>query len=84
MDKSFVMLVGLPGAGKSTHAEERFKKEADTVIVTPDARLENLAAEKGITYAEAFRNHLHEINASVIAEAREAFAAGKKVVWDEQ
>jgi predicted kinase len=83
MDKSFVMLVGLPGAGKSTMAVEKYAADPDAVVITSDTILEGIAADKNITYAQAFAEHMGEANAACFAQAREAFAAGKKVVWDQ-
>jgi predicted kinase len=83
MDKSFVMLVGLPGAGKTTLAIEKYGNDPDTIIVSSDAHLEAIAKERGVSYAQAFSENQGEANAKCIAEAKSAFAAGKRVVWDQ-
>lgn len=83
MDKSFVMMVGLPGAGKSTRASEQFDAKDNTVIITSDAYIEQAAADDGITYAEAFDQYGAEATSACVAQARIAFAAGKNVVWDQ-
>ena len=83
MDKTFTMMVGLPGAGKSTIAAERFQDNDKTVIVSSDGYIERYAAEKGISYSQAYDEYLTEANARCMQDARGAFATGKNVVWDQ-
>lgn len=82
MENSFVMLVGLPASGKSTYAAEHFDP-SNKIFISSDAYLEDFALQKGITYAEAYDTHISEANARCMIDAREAFAQGKDVVWDQ-
>lgn len=83
MDKSFVMLVGLPGSGKSTLVAEKYAADPEAVVITSDSFLDQVATDKGISYAQAYADYLGEANAACFTLAREAFAQGKKVIWDQ-
>lgn len=48
-----IMMVGLPGTGKSTFINQNFK---DLNVVSTDNIIEQMASEKGITYSEAFND----------------------------
>lgn len=80
---TFTLLSGVPASGKSTYAHFRQKAEPDTVVISSDARIEEIAARDGITYQEAYVAHAGAVREAIRAEAREAFGAGRDVLWDQ-
>lgn len=48
------ILIGLPGSGKSTWTEQFVRANPDVVVCSTDNMIEDWAAEKGMTYTEAF------------------------------
>ena len=83
-DPVFIMLVGLPGSGKSTFAE-RFIADSvgDVVYISTDSFIEGRAAEAGITYDEAWPNHIKEATDAAWARFRSALRRNASVVWDQ-
>lgn len=75
------ILVGVPGAGKSTWLNANYDEERD-VIISIDNILEGIAKEKGLTYNDVFKAHVDDAGKQATALAREAIAAKKDVIWD--
>lgn len=74
-----VMLVGLPGSGKST-----FRSRYPGVhIASSDDEIEKHAESVGKTYSEVFTDFAGAANAAMTRGVREAFVAGKDVIWDQ-
>lgn len=77
-----VVLVGLPGSGKSTLRKAMFTED-DYVVVSTDDTITEIAEQRGETYNECFKPYIG------IAEfvAREQFARairqGRSIVWDQ-
>lgn len=81
----FIMLVGVPAAGKSYFIEHRLSSmvSGETVIVSTDDIIEEHAASVGKTYNDVFSEQIGQAQHRADALARAAFAAGKNVVWDQ-
>ena len=50
----FIVLVGLPGSGKSTYTKTTFVGRADVAVISTDGIIENFAEHHGKTYDEVF------------------------------
>ena len=74
------MLIGVPASGKSTWREQH---AGDAVIVSTDDILEQTAAARGATYNEVFKENIKFATQLADERAREAFSAGKDVIWDQ-
>jgi predicted kinase len=83
MDNSFVMLIGLPGCGKSTRALDILKRNPRYIIISSDTFIEDAAAKDSTDYQTAFLKYRHEAERHCYSEARKAFANGISVIWDQ-
>ena len=79
------MLVGPPGSGKSTWIREfmNHKNEDEYVIVSSDDIIMELGKEKGLNYKEAFDKHAKQAMKVMKANAKQAFADKKNIIWDQ-
>ena len=82
-----VMLVGLPGSGKSTAAERlasamRSQGRACEIVST-DAFLETEAVSRGMSYAAMFTQAYETAEARMWKQAREAAGRRLSVIWDQ-
>lgn len=75
------MLIGVPGSGKSTwrHANPL----PGAVVISTDDYIDHVAAERGITYSEAFKDHIKAATRLADQRAAIAFRDGRDVVWDQ-
>ena len=76
------VLIGLPGSGKSTWTN-RLRATTDFVYLSTDKHLEDYARQAGVSYSEAFEQHIGQATEKMKAEARQAFADGVNIVWDQ-
>lgn len=76
----FYMLIGVPGAGKSTWIKQH---NHDAVVVSSDDYIEKQAAEKGTSYNSEFAGTIKAATAHATQTAKEAFANGRDVIWDQ-
>lgn len=57
MKKELIMLVGVPGSGKSTWRNSKYNKFKDcTAIFSTDDIIEEIALNYGMTYSEIFKD----------------------------
>jgi predicted kinase len=76
-----IVLVGLPGSGKSTAARSMIH---DSVFIySTDAYIENLAAKSGKTYDELFKDSYKAAAKHADAQLTQAIKDGKNIVWDQ-
>lgn len=75
------MLIGVPGSGKTTWRDANPLPNA--VVVSTDDYIDFVADQLGVTYSEAFKDHIKAATQLMDKRAREAFAAGKDVIWDQ-
>jgi predicted kinase len=83
--KSVVVLVGLPGSGKST-ARARAAElgaAASSYHYSTDDLIEAVASAQGTTYAEVFETAIPQATAQADREVKQAIANGQGVIWDQ-
>ena len=76
------VLVGVPGAGKSTWIQNQDWAK-DCAIVSTDAFVDQEAERQGRTYNEVFKDYMPtavKLMAEQVVEAREA---GQDIIWDQ-
>lgn len=78
-----IVLVGVPGSGKSTWTE-RFtgSSQKSYNVVSSDAVIDQVAAEKGISYTEAYASSIGYATAKTKQNLREAFERGDNIIYD--
>lgn len=74
------MLIGVPGAGKSTWIKNR---GLDAVVVSTDDHIESLAATRGGTYDTLFKDLIGQATAKMKSDLSQAIADRKDVIWDQ-
>jgi predicted kinase len=77
---NFYLLVGVPASGKSYW---RNTQTFNGVVISTDDIIERIAAEKGVTYSEAFTDAIKLAEKEVLVLAAKAFEEGKDVIWDQ-
>lgn len=77
------MLIGLPGTGKSTWAQQNASKLGDAAYISSDVIIERLAKEQGKTYDEAFEGNIEAAEREMFQQVADAIASGRDVIWDQ-
>lgn len=76
------VLVGVPGAGKSTWiANQAWAKSC--VHVSTDALVEEYAASQGKTYSDVFADYMPTAVDLMVEQVRNARNEGRDIVWDQ-
>jgi predicted kinase len=86
MTPELIMLVGMPGCGKSTWVRNFVSTEAGRqyAIISTDDMIEEAARECGITYNQAHALiSSDEIVNLVFARVNECIKSGQSIVWDQ-
>jgi predicted kinase len=80
--KEIILLVGLPGSGKSTWVKKFILDNPDYIVVSTDDIIENYAKSVGKTYSEVFDEYMSnaevEYNIKLATNLRE----GKSIIVD--
>jgi predicted kinase len=77
------ILVGLPGSGKSTWRTKHLLTNPDAVTVSTDDMIEEYAAEKGLTYSEAWdKVDMKSFNTRFKYAIKAAVDAGRDIIID--
>lgn len=76
------MLVGVPGSGKSTWAANLLE-DSQTVLLSTDAYIEQMANAVGKTYGEVFESTIKEATSWMKKQRDAAIANAKNIVWDQ-
>lgn len=78
-----LVLVGIPGSGKSTWAEKLMAaSDRQFVVVSSDLVIDQLAKRDGITYSESHDKYLMLAIGIAERDFRESLAAGKNIIHD--
>jgi len=76
------ILIGVPGAGKSTWVEE-YKFTSDVAHISSDHFIDEYAESVDKTYTEVFSEHAPIANKLMFDEALEAIRMRIDIVWDQ-
>lgn len=79
----FIMLVGLPGSGKSTWIKDGTTEQSDFVVISTDNYIERKAVEEGSTYSEVFSKYIRQATSSMIDKMRDAVTKRKNIILDQ-
>ena len=81
-----IMLIGLPGSGKSTWIRNFLSKEnpSNWVIASTDDILEKWGKEKGLNYNQAFQHfNFKDVTAQMNQHIQDAIKNGKNIIFDQ-
>ena len=79
-----IMLVGLPGSGKSTYANQpTLEKFRGATRISTDDFIEQYAASVGKTYGEVFKEQIGPATTWMSLQLAEALAQKNDIVWDQ-
>lgn len=81
MSKVYV-LVGVPGAGKSTWVENQLWAK-DCVYVSSDKLIEEEAERQGLTYNDVFKDYINEAISLMLDQVLAARDEGRDIIWDQ-
>lgn len=79
----FIVLVGLPGSGKSTYTKIAVECDPTTVIVSTDGIIENFAAHHGKTYDEVWEEAIKPATKLAQSKMELGFKARSTVIIDQ-
>ena len=79
--KHFVMMVGLPGTGKSTFAKELV--QSGYPLIDTDSYIERIAKEKGVTYNKVFQDAIGLASKNIFKNLEKALNLKSDIVWDQ-
>mgnify|MGYP003652285438 CR=1 FL=1 len=84
MDKLLIVLIGLPGSGKSTWRDDFLSKtDKEFVIISSDDEIESLCKAEGLTYTDGFDKFVGRATMIIKQKFKEAVNTGKNVIWDQ-
>lgn len=82
MPKCYI-LVGVPGAGKSTWISKAPVDWNNTVVASTDNYVEKVAKERGKTYSEVFKEVMPAAVNNMAYTVRKAVEAKQDIIWDQ-
>ena len=78
------VLIGVPGSGKSTWSKKLMESSIrEFVVVSSDAVIDEIAAEKGLTYSQAFGDYIGLATSKAKQRFREGLNADKDIIFDQ-
>ena len=79
-----IVMVGLPGSGKSTWRDKMLAQTASEFItISSDDEIEAMATADGTTYSDGFKKYLGKATAITKQKFRDAVNNGKNILWDQ-
>jgi predicted kinase len=82
MPKCYI-LVGVPGAGKSTWISKAPVDWNNTVVASTDNYVEKVAKQRGKTYSEVFKEVMPKAVHEMARTVRKAVEAKQDIIWDQ-
>jgi predicted kinase len=76
------MLIGVPGAGKSTWITNQLWVN-DCVYISSDQLIEEEAQRQGKTYNDVFKDYVNTAISLMLEQVISARDAGKNIIWDQ-
>ena len=84
LQPEIIVLIGLPGSGKSTWTEKMLSQtDTEYVIVSSDAEIEKLAAADNLSYDQAFDKYVGKATGIMKQKFKDAVNKGKNIIWDQ-
>lgn len=80
--KKFIMLIGVPGSGKSTWIKN-YVSDYPTMIISSDKHIEKFAKIDGITYSEAFPKYAKKATELMYKDLDTALKMDFDIIWDQ-
>lgn len=77
------MLIGVPGAGKSTWLAKQAFNQNNPRIISTDNIVEQRAQAQGKTYSEVFQKEIKGATHQMNRDLKQAIADGADIVWDQ-
>lgn len=79
-----VVMVGLPGSGKSTW-RDKFLASADKeyVVISSDDEIERLAKDAGMDYTSGFKQFIGAATGITKQKFRDAVNSNRNILWDQ-
>ncbi len=77
-----IMLVGVPGCGKSTWVET-FNEPKKFTVISMDYFIEELGAPEGLSYQDSFAKYAGLAARKMKEELKRAFKAKEPIIWDQ-
>lgn len=77
-----IMLVGVPGCGKSTWVET-FNESGKFTVISMDYFIEEFAASEGLSYQDSFVKYAGVAARQMKEELKRAFKANEPIIWDQ-
>jgi predicted kinase len=75
-----IIMVGLPGVGKSTYIRKYF---SGYTLISSDDIIEKYGAQEGKTYDEAFSKYIGRASREIKENAQRALKNNENIVWDQ-
>lgn len=79
---TLLMLVGLPGSGKSTRVSE-WRDQFDFALLSTDDFIENAAKEQGLSYDDVFSREIKRASHAMRQDLKDALSNDRHIVWDQ-
>jgi predicted kinase len=80
--KEIILLVGLPGSGKSTWVKDFLSENSDYVVVSSDDIIEAYARSVGRTYTEVFYDYMSNAEVEYNIRLSSSISEGKNIIVD--
>jgi len=82
-----IMLVGLPGSGKSTWINKDLSEFenlfGEFAVISTDNYIEEKAKQEGKTYSEVFTKYIDEATREMNVTIAKAIRENKNIIWDQ-
>ena len=79
-----VVLIGVPGSGKSTWSDKmQASSPKEYVVVSSDAEIERIAAEKGLKYSDVYSDYIGFATSKAKRTFREAVESRRNIIYDQ-
>ncbi len=76
-------LIGVPGSGKSTWADQKIRDFPDIAHISTDKYIEDLAKKQGVTYSDMFSHVYGDACDAMSAALQAAFDNEHDIIWDQ-
>lgn len=78
-----IMLVGVPGSGKSTWIKSNAFDLANYAVISMDYFIEELGKPEGLTYGESFDKYAGVAARQMKEQLKEAIKNRENIIWDQ-